>query len=177
MHRGSIPLVASMLAPGTAARSSTDAARRTIGGLAVGLGGLMLVAGSFMPWVRADVSGQGIVLGSGWDNITGEIGHGPLVAGLGTVLAVVGALAVVGVVIRQGQFAVLFSLLAAGVVVFQIVDIATPSDDIETSFGVGVVVMVAGVVIAFVGSLLCLGGEKPQPVVQGWPESRPPVIT
>ncbi|HKY14106.1 MAG TPA: hypothetical protein VJM33_04225 [Microthrixaceae bacterium] len=184
-----------MLVPDTAGGSSQVAARRTVGGLAVGLGGLKLVAASFLPWVRADVRGQGIVLGSGWNNIAGEIGHGPLVAGIGTVLAVTGALAVVGIFIRQGQFAVLFSILAAGVVVYQIIDIATPASDIETSWAVGTYLMVVGVAVAFVGSLLCLGagderGESvwsPPPVPlplpenrpanPGWPESQPPVIT
>ncbi len=134
---------------------SAGRAARVVAGVIALVGGLLLVAGSFLDWVQADIVGEGIRVGSGWSNVSGEIADGPLIAGLGAIVAIWGAITLAASI--TGRW-VLAGFVAAGaataVVVFEIVDLTSPTGGVETELQAGVWVMVAGCALALVGAVI-----------------------
>jgi len=142
------------------ARRALDRAR--LGGLVAAAGGVALVAGSFLPWLTADLTGLGIRQGSGWSNVFGNLSYGPAIAGCG---AVVCFLAVLGLMRLGGRaqriVAALATIVAAGVLVAVVVDLATPGPGVDVTISSGVLVMVVGCALAAVGWALGAAGARP----------------
>jgi hypothetical protein len=116
---------------------------------------LLIVAGTFLDWVRADIVGEGIHMGSGWSNVSGSVADGPLIAACGALVAVWGAITIAGSI--TGRW-VLAGFIASGAatafVAYEIIDLATPSPDVQTELQIGVWVMVAGCALGLLGALI-----------------------
>jgi hypothetical protein len=119
------------------------------------LGGLALVAGSFMDWVHADIVGVGLRAGSGWSNVEGNLGDGPLIALLGALLVIAGSLAwALGPALWRSVVAIVVVIAAGGVVAFEISDLTKTRVGITTTLEAGIWVMVGGVLFALVGAIV-----------------------
>ncbi len=125
------------------------------------LGGLGLVAGSFMDWVHADIVGVGVRAGSGWSNVQGNVADGPVIALLGAVLVIAGSLAwALGPALWRSIVAIVVALAAAGVVVYEINDLTKDRVGITTTLQAGVWVMAAAAALAFVGAVVVAASRR-----------------
>lgn len=110
--------------PRTSSSAAMGAPDSLAGGLGL-LGGAALVAGSFMAWAKAG----GTLAGGNVNGLTGSNGWGTLISGI-----VIAAAAVLLVLGRRkwwvGGAMVGAALVAAGLVVFSILDIGSTSDDL-----------------------------------------------
>jgi hypothetical protein len=148
--------------------------RRRVGGLLALVGGGAVIAGTFADWVRADLRGVGIVIGTGWENIRGNVGDGPVIALLALVVVAVGAAMVVALTPRVVRaVGVVAALAALGMAVYEIVDIATAPASLDASLRVGPWVMVGGAVVGLVGLLVAPPGPRTSPAA-GSPPAPPP---
>ena len=130
-------------------------AARIAAGVIATLGGLLIVAGTFLDWVRADIVGEGIHMGSGWSNVSGSVADGPLIAACGALVAVWGAITIAGSITARWVLAgFIASGAATAFVVYEIIDLATPSPDVQTELQIGVWVMVAGCALGLLGALI-----------------------
>jgi hypothetical protein len=167
-----------MSAPVHGARSRPSV-RLVVGGLLVAAGGLVLVASSFLPWFAVDLRGQGVLLVNGWKTVAGDVTSGPLIAGAGFVLTLLGALVVAGARLPRQALVLVVSLLAAGVVIAELVELASPSPGQTTTWAIGAVGLIVGALSAIVGSLLCLGrsenATEASPVTASGPPAQPVV--
>jgi hypothetical protein len=119
------------------------------------LGGLALVAGSFMDWVHADIVGVGLRAGTGWSNVQGRLGDGPIIALLGALLVIAGSLAwALGPALWRSLVAILTAIVAGGIVGYEISDLTKDRVGITTTLQAGVWVMVAGAALALVGAVV-----------------------
>jgi hypothetical protein len=118
---GSEPLAPLRPAPAHTAESGAD----PVAGVLGLLGGAALAAGSFMAWAKAG----GTLAGGSVNGLTGSNGWGTLITGI--VIAAAGVLLLLG---RRkwwvGGAMVGAALVAAGLVVFSILDIGSTSDDL-----------------------------------------------
>jgi hypothetical protein len=125
------------------------------------LGGLALVAGSFMDWVHADIVGVGLRAGSGWSNVQGSLGDGPLIALLGAVLVIAGTLAwALGPAVWRSVVAIVVAIAAGAVVAFEVSDLTKARVGITTTLQAGIWVMLGGVLVAFVGAIVVALGKR-----------------
>jgi hypothetical protein len=125
------------------------------------LGGLGLVAGSFMDWVHADIVGVGLRAGSGWSNVAGNVGDGPVIAVMGALLVVAGSLAwAIGPALWRNLVAILVAFAAGGVVAYEIADLTKARVGITTTLQAGIWVMVVSVAVALVGAIVVASSRR-----------------
>jgi hypothetical protein len=137
------------------------------------LGGLALVAGTFMDWVHADIVGAGIHAGSGWSNVQGQVGDGPVIAILGAALAVAGAVMfAVGLRTRGRVLTLFIALGAAAMVVYEYVDLTRHRVGITTTLQAGVWVMAAGSALGLIGAVVGMAARR---TTERAPDAPPPV--
>ena len=138
-------------------RGSSGGPMRVMAGVLGVLGGLMIVAGSFLDWVRADIVGEGIVFASGWANVSGSVADGPMIAALGALVVVWGAVTLAGPITGRWVIAgFVASGSATAVVVYELIDLTTPGPGIQTELRAGVWVMVAGCAVGLIAGLVAL---------------------
>jgi hypothetical protein len=119
------------------------------------LGGLGLVAGSFMDWVHADIVGLGLRAGSGWSNVQGNLGDGPVIALLGALLVVAGSLAwALGPAVWRSIVGLVVAIGAGGIVAYEISDLTKARAGITTTLQVGIWVMLGSAVVALIGAIV-----------------------
>jgi hypothetical protein len=161
--------------------------RRRLGGVVAVLGGGAVIAGTFADWVRADLRGIGIVIGTGWDNVRGNVGDGPVIALLGLAVVAIGAALAVGLAPRVLRLVGIAAAVGAlGTAIYEIVDITTAPSSLDASLRVGPWVMVAGAVVGIVGLLVAPAGARtpaaarpptaPVPPPPSVPPSGPPLL-
>ncbi len=176
---GGAPLggVAGASAPvGTIVVREPGERRRRVGGFLAAVGGATIVAGSFADWVRADIRSEGILDGTGWRNVHGNVAHGPWLAAMGVVIVVVGATFVVGFRSRAARWAGIgLGIAAIALGVYEIVDIATAPASINASIQPGLPMCLAGALVGLIGLWITVGGDPPVPAVAPPPPPTVPV--
>ena len=147
--------------PDAGGSDDPNSARGIAAGALVILGSCAVVLGTFLGWVRADIPGVGIRAGNGWNDVYDHASFGPGLTFAALVAAVLAAVAVGGyrTWIVRGP-AILASLVALGLAIYQQVDIGHPGAGVTASRGPGLWVMIAGAAVCVLASLAMPGAAE-----------------
>ncbi len=127
-------------------------------------GSLCLIGCAFLPWMsfkaldlQLSIDGLGNISGSSpLSGPTGYTGDGVLAIGLGVILLVLSAL---GSFLGKNGFAIaamVFGLIATGLMILKLSDISSAAKILEGNTGLGVYLGLAGALVALVGGSLPL---------------------
>jgi len=123
--------------------------------------GATVVGASFADWVEADLRGVGIRRGSGWENVQGQVAHGPWFAALGGVVAIVAALVVAQRAGRSRWLGLGAAMAALGLSVVEVVDLSNPGSGVTAEVLPAIWVLVGAAVVAVLAASASFGVERP----------------
>jgi len=139
----------------------TVSSRQRVAALVGIIGAAVVVAGTFVGWVRADVLGFGVRSGNGWNNVMGEVSWGPLFTLIAVAVALCLAPALASV---RSEPALMFAggaaALSVALAVYQLWDISRGAEGVDTTLLVGTPLILAGSLLAAGGSLLSARGTR-----------------
>ena len=153
---------------GTAPSADDRPTRSAVGASMAVFGGCLSAAGTFLPWVTADLEDLGARGGNGWRNVAGSVSWGPGIAFLSLLVVALGALVICGV--GRGSPArvgILASAILLAMTGAQVWDVARDHPGATTAMGIGPPVMVTGAALALIGMLLAARAESAANVSAG----------
>ncbi len=118
------------------------------------LSGAAIVTGSFLPWVRAEIRGHGVRVGTGWENVAGDVAHGPWFVLIGAVVVFAGLFALLSRSWKVRWLGAVGALAATVLAVTEMLDITSPGRGVTTHLLAGPWVMLAGGLVALLGAAL-----------------------
>ena len=125
----------------------------------------LLAAGTFLPWLEADIEGSGTRSGNGWTNVLGDRTWGPGLLLLALVIAVASAPAIADVRSTVATaMGIVAAALAAVVGSTQLVDIYRDHPGVVVHPGWGAAVVVGSAVVSVVGFVVVAAGGRPAKV-------------
>ena len=161
-------LIAGYSRDGTAPSADDRSPRSAMGASMAVVGGCLSAAGTFLPWVTADLEDLGTRGGNGWRNVAGSVSWGPGIAFVSLVVVALGTLVICGAgrgsAARVGIFASAILLAMTGA---QVWDVARDHPGATTVMGIGPPVMVTGAALALIGMLLAARAESAANVSAG----------